>query len=340
MDMDGSVSITRISDNRNEMDFKLTSFSKFKRLEVKKELIQSILSDEQESAYYWAAELLCAGHQDDIWECFMFCVCTTNPKVAIYMQLRRQIYLGILEGEDLIDKSSIQYRNSNSIRKLFAQIVGVLSFSIKRPIYTFLKINREDEFEIETLTKKCKAPNSLFIKDIFREEDPREIFIACNEFAFSLFNRDMSMACYWIEWIVEFDSFCRKRKRPIECERRDVHVPFKLKSDIIWIFWDILIKAAASAPTQPSSQIIKSMESLLYLFCIDYHGVGATKKRRHLLYHAVHLIVELVNWDVEIINCNNKMLIEQLQKNMDNFYQDIQTRSQNTKEFNYLMVGL
>ena len=96
---------TFINDLRDSSGFRGTTFSGYKKSEVKKQLLQSVFNGKVEQSCYWSAEMVCAGQYMDIWEILLFYlgkhIHLGNPKLAIYLQKRFHVFFG-----RMIQKSS------------------------------------------------------------------------------------------------------------------------------------------------------------------------------------------------------------------------------------------
>ena len=109
-------------------------------------------------------------------------------------------------------------------------------------------------------------------------------------------------ACYWIEWILEFEQICKARKEKCACERRSsIDVDSARQMDIVWIIWDIIILRA-----QQNKIIHKIVMSLLSLFTLQYTNACA-RRRKYILFCAVELLTTSVNMDCEIVKEKDKV---------------------------------
>lgn len=329
--------IIEINDIRESSAFRGMSFSNYKKSDVKKQLIDSLLSKNIEPACYWCAELLCAGHYTELWEIILYYstkhIHLGNPKIAIYLELRYNIFRNIVNQSTTLNE--LDLRNNEKIRKLFAEIMCTLCLSNRKPSFEQTKIKAENAFDMIQLSNKLKAPNAEYVRDNIRPKDPKELFIALNEFAFSIDKKTANMcdACYWLEWIIEFETACKKKKQLIKCEHRSYNVENKNRSNIIWIIWDILLDYSE---LQSIELIKKTMNSLNQLFCIKYTE-ASNKKRRYILYYSISLLTEHVNTNVDILP--NKNVLQSVLDEIETIYKQIKKNEQapNTE---YLFQGI
>lgn len=329
---------TFINDIRDNKSFKSTTFSGYKLTDVKKQLIENMNKSKIEPACYWSAELVCSGHFSDLWECIIFFVGKyiniANPKIAIYLDNRYTIFKNIMNQKHF--NLEIDLRNNLTIRNMFAEIISILATSNKKTGFEAIKINKNEEFDLTIMKEHFKAKDTNYANEIFFNDDAKELFIPINEFAFSINQEhcNVQQACYWIEWIIEFDSKCRKNKLPCKCRRRIVNVDSKFQTDSIWIVWDVLINKVEN--NKNSNYLLPIMKSLREIFCVKY-SLGTTKKRKFLLYFAVQLISENINFNIEIIN--NKELIQNIINKINEIYKQIK-KVEVTPKTDYLFNNL
>ena len=210
-----------INDIRIQTDFKSISFSKYKKIKVKKELIECLLSNKIESSCYWCAELICSGHFSDLWALIILYITRYihlgNPKIPIYIALRFENFKDILING--YSEDELLLRNNIKIRKIFAEIMCVLCYSNKKHSIESIKVKPE-EFDMIHISSKLQAPSIEFANVIFKTGDPKELFIAINEFAYHISSKSKNSvsACYWLEWIIQYEQVCKKSKENCYCK--------------------------------------------------------------------------------------------------------------------------
>lgn len=325
----------KINDKRLIQEFKGISFSGFKKTEVKKELLNNILEGKLEGANYWCAELVCCGAFMDIWEIILCITCKhiyiSNLKIPMYLE-KRYANFKELVNNGYID-NELAMRNNDKIRELFAEMVSVLTLSNKRNIIARSKLHK-DIFDITNLQVKLKADHLNYSKDCFSRDDPKELQIAVNEFCFNIKNKNLLRCCFWLEWIIEFECRCNKKKLKCEADTRTfAPVISKYQKEIIWIVWDCLITYSKKQETYKQ----KLINSLLNLFSIRYSS-GTKKKRIYLLYYAIIILVETLSVSQQKL-IEDSTILQKIKDKINLIYRQIK-KNEITPNTDYLFKGL
>ena len=72
--------------------------------------------------------------------------------------------------------------------------------------------------------ENLKAPNTIYAKSVYKEDDPVEYLIPFNEFIYHLTKTKQKVdIIYWLNWIIEYDILCRKKKKNIGCVPRSIY---------------------------------------------------------------------------------------------------------------------
>jgi len=315
-----------INDTREPKDFSGTTFSEFKKGDVKKELLKSLRESSLEPACFWCAELICSGHYIEVWDTIILFysryIQQGSPSLCVYLEHRintfREIARGGYAGNELV------MRNSDKVRKLFAEIICVLCDASTRHPYEEVKID-EIYFNMTNITPKLKAPDMSFAETNFKGDDPKELFIAINELAYAVSNKgkNLMLACFWTEWLMTYKRICKNKKEECKCERRGlVDVEEKHQKVVDWVVWGVFINASENHIDKRTNKLIRS---LLNLYALRYSS-GVFRKRRYLMYLAISLLVDNVSLNGAMITDQTKEKIKSVNLKINHIYKQIKAK--------------
>uniref|UniRef100_A0A6C0L0T8 Uncharacterized protein n=1 Tax=viral metagenome TaxID=1070528 RepID=A0A6C0L0T8_9ZZZZ len=312
----------KINDIREK--YKTTSFSNFKKTELCKKLQNSIYYNKREEAFFWTCEMLCSNMLLEIWDTYLILMSKYihiyNPKLPLYLNKKYSEFRDIVGADD----SLRNIQNNQNLRLIFCSITTVLSCSEKLTILDHLQ--HKFVFKIESLYENLKAPNTTFVDLVYKQDDPVEYLIPFNEFIYHLTETKQKVAIiYWLNWIIEYDILCRKKKKNIGCVARDIYQNQKknLETNIIWIIWDAIFIVMKDGKI--SHNVVNIVNSIYNLFMIRY-CVSINKKRMCLICHAIELVLlhKEVKYNIPILNKSDELknmeeniyiVMEQIKKN-------------------------
>jgi hypothetical protein len=314
-----------LNDKRDIKEFRMISFSGYKKTNVKNELLSSLYGSKIESACYWTAELVSAGHYLDIWEVllnyyYQF-IHNGNPKLSIYLEYRYNQFITIWKCGYL--DMELRMRNNDKIRKLFCELACFLSLAKKKHSLKAIKIDKND-FLITQMGDKLKAPSVKYAEPLFKESDPQALFVAINELVYHLTIKNCVQVCFWMEWIMRYDDMCKKKKEVCLCERRSqMPVDAKFQRDLIFMIWDVFLYFTDEKKTDIVDPLVKkAIDSTLSLYCIKYTS-NSFKKLRFYLYFVASLLTELNPLEQEMIPEEEKIRVSKITGNVNVLYRQI-----------------
>ena len=330
--------MTEINDRRAPKEFVGITFSQFQKSKVKKELLKCLGEGKLEAACYWSAEYVCAGQFGDLWEViFLFLskhIHLGNPKLPIYIAGRFESFKTILQN-GYVD-NELALRNNPKVRHVFTEVIAVLALSRKKHTFEPVKVDKVEGFDATQIAAKLKAPKLAFAEATFRSGDPKELFIALNEFAYHISSESKHavQACYWLEWLLEFEATCKRNKDVCACVRRPfVAVNEKWQTAPVWMLWDAIFSETAK---RAHPLLTKTMEALLAIFSARFSS-GVPKRRRFVLYYAISLLCEGVNWSIDIVQ--NETQVKTVVSKMDTVYKEVK-KNEVTPATEYLFHGM
>ena len=315
-----------ITDIRDAKEFRLITINGYKKTEVKKELIKSIIECNVEPSCYWSAQMVCSGNFAELWDIIITFytkhIHIGNPLLALYFEKRIGNFKDIIQHSTI--QSEIELRNNMQIRTIFAEMVIILARTPKRPKLEEVKVSPE-YFDMTNITSKLRAPDVSYAKIVFTENDPKEVFIAINELSYTLTSKgsDTLMACFWVEWIMEYKRIRQNKKQQCNCERRNTEfIEEKYQRNVDWLVWELFVTIGEK---KSDKRIVNIIKSLRKIYTLKYSN-SIFRKRRFVVYMAIFVLMEVTNVKNHFLDEYTKNEIKHVCANINGVYKQIKER--------------
>lgn len=312
--------------------YKEKTFSGYKKSEVVKAYIKSIEEGKIENACNWSIELVISGFLDLLIEKNIIIaskfINIHNPKIPQYIYSNYTKFIDLIKKYST-HKNNINLRNNQQIRDLVAQVSCVLSLSKKYKIPNLPKINNEDFF-LQNMELRFRAKNKNLLKNVIKNEDPREIIMPLNEFINSIYNRNINNSLYWLSWILTWEKLNVKKFKVYNCAIRKIEgIEKKYYQDIVWLIWACIFKMVQFLNDNTRIEQIK------YLYRIFKTNYSKSKKNSRivLIIHSILFITENINLNVNLNMHKNKIL--QAISNINYIYKNLQNQKKKEEKDNY-----
>ena len=304
-----------IDDWRNFKDFKIVTFSGYKKNDVINAFLKGIDSKNTETACNWLIECILSGYTKEIWDKLSLYYSKNihiNNIAMIKLTYKKNICLNKHFKHKTMD-DILMLRNNQSVINIMIVYTILLISSPLNIKYANVKIKKED-FNLNNLQSKLQSQMNILPDNIVNLNEPPELQLICNEI---LHHLQSKLNCYdkivyWIHWIIEWEKINIKNKISWEINMRNVDVKDKYKNDIIWIIWDLI-----KLETDKKNKFIKENVDYLYKLYIDDFDKNKRNKRLPYILNCVSLLScnikenDLIKNSVNIIQaqCNYHNII-------------------------------
>jgi len=324
---------TEIFDIRVESDFKVFTFSNYKRCDVRKQLYESLRLSKIEAACFWSAEMICSGLSQDLWETLLHVFTKNihlgNHKLCIILNKRLEFFRAKMHQL----RNMLDIRNDVMIRQLMAELVTLVAVSKKK--IPFERIGLKNEaFNINDMKEHLLAPaNKTFFE--LSDEDSVELKLPMNELVFCIAHDNTQQAFYWIEWILAYEAQYSKNKtvNVFKVKRRDQFCKNpKFQKDVVWLIWESLEKCY----NDKNSLYLKEIfDAALSQYTFNY-TTASGRKRVFALFFVCSILTEKIDVQEKLLDDTHFNIVDNVKKNIHNIYKQIK-KFENFKSLEYLI---
>lgn len=328
----------KINDIRTLSDFKKTIIGGYLKSQALSTLTKSIETEKIENAVYIGLLLFFSGHINQLWNKLINIAAKNiniaNPNLPVFIMGRHKKWNNLIKSVSIaksasgtISNSSIsnnfmKLRNSIELRNYLCEMISYLCLSRKVKLDVIPKI-KDSEFEIGNFKKHLEAKDTSYTKNIIKENDPSEITIACNEFAYHLTKRNTNKSLYWLSWIMTWDKNNIKKYGKFEVHARHVEgIDSKYSHDIVWLIWETInvIRNSSMVHSNVNDRVNEQIDALFKLYCYDF-TIGQKGSKLIIIEWAIKYLTNIIDWKIPLLD--RKYQLYQIMSNIEIIINDI-----------------
>ena len=322
-----------INDSRKSSCFSKNSFSNYKKNETIKLLEKNIILSKLHDACYIAIELHISLYNNIILETvFYLSSLYTNTDYPDMPNLLFKFYKkyqnALNEKPNLNNKLYDDNRNNQEIRNILSHLVSLACLAPKNNNFQLdllTKISSLD-FEIFIVKKNIKSEDLDLTKDMFFEDEPKELVLVLNEIAYLLREEkdNTKDIFYWISWIIELEKQFKKKKIEFNLRPRKIDgITEKLSVFWEWILWNIILNEVYF---RNKPQLYQQIYSLYNFYKFNFKK---SSRKKYMIYinHSIYLLKKNINFKKNPLEKKQDLIIQSILGN-NYFYRIIFDKSE------------
>jgi hypothetical protein len=244
------------------------------------------------------------------------------PQSFLYLSRMYERFAPLEQQYSLMTMTDI--RNNSEARQLLCEVGASLALTRKAKLPSLPIIKPDHDFTPLVIQEMLKAPSNSYARTIMKQEDPMELYVPINEFAYSLRpeTRDASKALYWISWILKYAAkYKEDQKTYLICGyRSNDYVEEKFLRSPIWILWAVVLESMRTSPQ--TTIVTQYIETLYKMYCLRW-GQGDLKKRLPFLTTSVLYLCESNTLDIHYLVPQNIGTVQNIVQNIPQWIEAI-----------------
>ena len=320
-----------INDSRKASLFNKTTFSNYVKKDTINMLEKNLILSKLYESNFIAIELHISLQNSILLET-IFYISSLYTNID-YPKLPNKLYNLLLKynnaNRECNNKNILEdNRNNQEIRNIFSNMIGLCCLSPKNNNFQLGILNKISDLDFEhfIIKKNIKSDNLDLTKDMFFENESKELILVLNEIAYLLREEkdNTKDIFYWISWIIELEKKYKKKKIDFNLQSRKIEgITEKLSVYWEWIIWNIILNEVYF---RNKPELYQQIYALYNFYKFNFKK---SSRNKYLIYinHSIYLLKKKINYDKNPIENKNNLIIESMLGN-NSFYQTIFNKSQ------------